>query len=210
MQPPPALRDRRFVLAAGLALPGAALAAKLAPPDAEVNATAIRWPVGPVRELHGYMAIPAKARGRQPAVLVIGGRDTPDLFARQIVRSAAQAGFVACTANAATIMADTLADDMRATALWLAKGRYGTGRVGAVGLDGGAGAALALAGAGTLSAAILFGGAAPSPPGAPVLSFGRSETGWRLLTESGASATFDGDWAAAWSRAMAYLREKLT
>ncbi len=208
MRPPPARHDRRFVLAAGLALPGAAIAAKLAPPDAEVNEAAIRWPVSPTRELHGYMAIPAKARGRQPAVLVIGGRDTPDPFARQLVRSIAQTGFVACTANAAAIMADTLADDMRATALWLANGRYGTGRVGAIGLDGGVRATRVLAG--TLSAAVTFGDGIPSQPGAPILSFARSAAGWRLLTESGTAATFEGDWAAAWSRAMAYLREKLT
>jgi len=210
MRRPPAHIDRRALLAAGLALPGAAIAAKLAPPDANVNSAAIHWPIGPAREMHGYMAIPARAQGRQPAVLVIGGRDTPDTFTRQIVRATAQAGFVACTANAAVIMADTIIDDMRATARWLGEGRYGTGRVGAVGLDGGVDAAAALAASGALSGATTFGKAPAPAPGVPILSFGREGSGWRMLTGPAAAATFEGDWATAWARAMAFLRERLT
>ncbi len=174
------------------------------------DTAAIHWPIGPGRELHGYMAIPARARGRQPAVVVIGGRDTPDPFARQLVRSAARAGFVTCTANRASVLPDTIVDDMRATARWLADGRYGTGRVAAVGLGSGVATTLALAAEGALVAAVTFGDAAPVASGAPVLSFRPAGRGWVPLTGPGTTPTLAQDWAQAWVAAMAYLREHLT
>lgn len=191
-------------------LPGMALAAKLAPPDVEVNATAIRWPVGSGRELHGYMAIPARARGRQPAVLVIVGRDTPDLRARELVRGVAQAGFVACTVNGASILPENFTNDLRATARWLANGRYGTGRIGAIGLSGGIAATLALAGDRTIAAAVTFGEADAPPEGAPLLAFRPAGTGWGPLTPRDASPTLGQAWIQAWAGAMAFLREHLT
>ncbi len=208
---PPRLMNRRAVLAGGLMLPGTAMAARIAPADAEVNAAAIHWPAGATRELHGYMAIPAGARGRQPAVLVIGGRDTPDTVQRALVRATAQAGFVACTANGASILDETLADDMRATAGWLANGRYGTGRVGAIGLGAGTPAAIALAGDRTVTAAVAFDAPAVPAGGAPVLLFRQTGAGsWSALPGTASSAGPAEDWARAWTHAMAYLREHLT
>jgi hypothetical protein len=196
------LIDRRFLLAGGLMLPGAALAAKLAPPDVEVNEAAIHWPIGGGREMHGFMAISARARGRQPAILVIG---TPDSFARDLVKSVAQAGFVACTTNAAALSRDRLADDMRATVGWLANGRYGTGRVGAVGVAGGVETVMALAASGSIAAAVTFGDTLPAEA-AHILSYAREGAGWSSRAEPGKPA----DWAEAWPHALGYLRDHLT
>lgn len=199
-----ALIDRRMLLAAGLMVPAAAIAARLAPPDTALNAAAIRWPLGAGREMHGYMAIPARARGRQPAVLVIGGRDTPDAAARALVRAAAQAGFVSCTANTASLIDDRLADDMAATAQWLANGRYGTGRIGAVGLAGGLAATSALAAGPALRAAVLYGDAAPVGGATPTLAFRQRGDGWSAEGAPGV------EWSIAWDQGMAFLRAKLT
>lgn len=182
-------------------LPGAALAAKLAPPDVEVNESTIHWPVGNGRELHGYMAIPAKARGRQPAVLVIG---TPDSFARALVKSVAQAGFVACTINAAALTPGRLADDMRATVDWLANGRYGTGRVGAIGVGSGGDTVIALAASGAIAAAVTFGDVLPAANNL-ILSYRREGGGWISPIKADKPA----DWAEAWPHALGYLREHL-
>ncbi len=197
--------DRRLLLAGGLMLPGAVLAAKLAPPDAEVNESAVHWPIGGGREQHGFMAVSARARGRQPAVLVIGGRDTPDAFARALVHSVAQAGFVACTINAAAVVPDRLTDDLRATAAWLANGRYGTGRIGAIGLGSGTAGTIALAAGGALVAAVLF-GEGTAPAGIPILSFRRQGSDW----QEAADPNMRGDWAESWQRALHYLRAHLT
>lgn len=202
--------DRRALLAGGLMAPGAALAARLAPPDDQVNAASIRWPVGPARELHGYMAIPARARGRQPALIVFGGRDTTDLFARQLVRSAAQAGFVACTPNSAAILDDRIGDDLGATSTWLANGRYGTGRVAGVGIGSGIDPIVALVARGRLAAAATFGDAPRTPGGLPLLRVFPSGDGWATMREPGAAAMPDLAWAAAWAEAMTFLREHLT
>lgn len=196
------LIDRRTLLAGGLMLPGTALAAKLAPPDVAVNESPIHWPIGGGRELHGYMAIPARARGRQPGVLVIG---TPDGFARDLAKSVAQAGFVACTVNQAAVTPGGFEADMRATAGWLANGRYGTGRVGAIGIGAGAETAIALVGDGAIVAAVAFGDALASE-GAAILSYHREGQGWSLANEPGNPA----DWAEAWPHALGYLREHLT
>lgn len=196
--------DRRLLLAGGLMLPAAALAAKLAPPDAEVSESPIHWPIGGGRELHGFMAISARARGRQPAVLVIGGHDTPDIFSRALVHSVAQAGFVACTVNVASLSVHGFIDDMRATARWLANGRYGTGRIGAIGLAGGVDPTIALVADGTLAAAATFGGATPSGE-SPILSFRPAGTGWRQAADQNGPV----EWAQAWPVAVAYLRTRL-
>ena len=69
--------SRRAFVAGLIAAAGvpAGAASRLPPP----KIGAIRWP-GPGYDLHGYMAIPAKARGRQPAVLVLpDGARTPSL-----------------------------------------------------------------------------------------------------------------------------------
>jgi hypothetical protein len=206
---PSFLLDRRMLLAGGLMLPGVAVAARLAPPDLEVNEAAIRWPVAGNRELHGFMAIPARARGRQPAIIVIGGPDTSDAAARALVRSVAQAGFIACTPNIASFQAATFADDMRATARWLANGHYGTGRVGGIGMDKGADTATVLTGDGTLAAAVTLGDVTPTTGGS-VLTLRADGGGWSLAVGPGSTPAFVPDWPQAWQRVMSYLREHLT
>ena len=206
---PSFLPDRRMLLAGGLMLPGVAMAARLAPPDIQVNEAAIRWPVGAGRELHGFMAIPARARGRQPAIMVIGDPDTPDATSRALVRSVAQAGFVACTPNAASFQSTTVADDMRATAQWLANSRYGTGRVGGIGVGKGAGTAALLAGDGTLAAAVSLGAGTPVGGGS-ILTVQADGAGWSLTAGPAAVPIPASDWPQAWDRITGYLREHLT
>jgi dienelactone hydrolase len=206
----PTLLDRRMLLAGGLMVPAAAMAARLAPPDVKTNESAIRWPISGGRELHGFMAIPARARGRQPAVLVIGGPDTSDDMARALARSVAQAGFIACAPNKASFQGSTLVDDMRATAGWLAHGLYGTGRIGAIGMVGGAAIAKTLQGDGTLAAIVTFDDATPSAGSGSILAIRTDGTGWRLSTDAAAAPLILPDWAQAWERATAYLREHLT
>jgi carboxymethylenebutenolidase len=112
---------------------GAALANTLASarPPAPPKIAAIRWP-GPNGDLHGYMAIPAQARGPQSAVLVIPDTSGSDRFALGLVDALAIAGFVACLPKALASL-----DEALATVRWLATNRYGTGRVAAIGLGWG-------------------------------------------------------------------------
>ena len=117
--------DRRLFLCGAAAL--VATAGQAAKPP--VTATSrISWAGANGHVLHGYMAIPGKARGRQPAVLVIGEAGelppAPDADARRLVEAIAAAGFVACTADHVTGLAD-----LRASLTWLRSNRLATGRV---------------------------------------------------------------------------------
>ena len=56
--------DRRAFVAGSIALAALPLAAARPLPPPKVGA--IRWP-GPGHDLHGFMAISARAHGRQPA-----------------------------------------------------------------------------------------------------------------------------------------------
>ena len=104
--------------------------AHAAPPA--IRTAAIHWPGIEDHVVHGYMAIPAKARGRQPAVLVLAdpaavGQST----AHALVDALARAGFLACTPRGDETLAD-LGASMR----WLQGNRYATGRIALVALGG--------------------------------------------------------------------------
>lgn len=160
-----------------------AVAAIVAPDDKRLRTSAIHWPATDGRTLHGYMAIPAKARGRQPAVMVVHDDRGLDDHIRDLTRRIALEGFVVCApdffwgagetsadraAARATIgrldLARTVAD-AAATVHWLATNRYATGKVGAVGF--GWGGALvdrtAIAAGSELVAAVAYYGPAPDP-----------------------------------------------
>jgi len=143
--------SRRAFVAGLIATAGftASSADRLSPP----KIGAIRWP-GPGYDLHGYMAIPAKARGRQPAVLVLpdGGADT---FALGLTDALAVAGFVTCAAKTALSF-----NEANATLHWLATNAYATGRVAAVGLGAGAALVERIAAGDSLSCGVLYDGAA--------------------------------------------------
>ena len=132
-----------------------------------MKAGAIHWSIGPGPDLHGFMAVPDAARGKQPAVLLIGGPETSGENLRDMTFAAAQAGFVACAPTPARSTA--LVADMRGTAQWLAANRYATGRVAAIGLGTGTPVALALAREQAIAAAILFGPVDP-PLSIPTLA----------------------------------------
>ncbi|WP_420139407.1 dienelactone hydrolase family protein [Sphingomonas sp.] len=102
---------------------------KAPPPPKTAN---IRWP-GPGHDLHGYMAIPAKAHGPQPAVLVVHDAGGADPFTRGLCDQLAAAGFVAC----APIRLASL-EEAVATVHWLASNAYATGKVAGLGLGWGA------------------------------------------------------------------------
>jgi len=186
------LASRRAFVAgsiAAAALP--ALGAKT-PPVPKVGA--IRWP-GPGYELHGYMAVPARAHGPQPAVLVVPDTSGTDRFALGLADALAQAGFVTCIPAALASL-----DEGLATTRWLATNRYATGKVGAVGIGWGAALVGQMAGApdAQLACAVLFGedrAAAASVP---------------LLTQPSLAATTEpAAYAASWQKAIAFLADHL-
>jgi hypothetical protein len=113
------IRRRAFV-AGTIALASFPAGAAKAPPPPK--ASLIHWP-GPGHDLHGFMAIPAKARGRQPAVLVLGPAED---YARAVTVWIATIGFVACWPKSNDPA------DLLATIRWLATNAYGTGKVAAV------------------------------------------------------------------------------
>ena len=144
------------------------------------------------------MAVPAKARGRQPAVLIIPDAGGADPFALGMTDALALAGFVACTPK-------TLAsiDDALATVRWLSTNRYSTGKVAAIGLGGGGEMVRQISGAASngLAAAILFGSAPLAQPEPPTLA----------LDSAAQLATAGGDvYERAWQRVIDFLKEHLT
>lgn len=144
--------NRRDMVAA-LVLVAAAGSAQ--PRPAPVRSSSIRWSGANGRTLHGFMAIPGKARGRQPAVLVIAGATAlppvPDPVARTIVAQIANAGLLACTADNITGLAD-----LQATVAWLRFNQYATGRVALVGAGLGTTTATRLAAVGEEGVAALL------------------------------------------------------
>jgi dienelactone hydrolase len=185
----PCLFGRRAFIA-GAVLGSSASAARplLAPKIA-----AIRWP-GPVGDLHGYMAVPAEARGPQPAVLVIPDTSGADRFALGLVDALAVAGMVACLPKALSSLQDGVT-----TARWLATNRYSTGRVAAIGLGWGGDLTLRMAASpgSMLIACVTFGASA---------SVGSTVAALRLP----AIGTLAGsDYDAAWQRTLSFLKEHL-
>jgi len=186
------LASRRAFVAgsiATVALP--ALAAKV-PPVPKVGA--IRWP-GPGYELHGFMAVPAKAHGPQPAVLVVPDTSGADRFALGLTDALAQAGFVTCIPSALASL-----DEGLATVRWLATNRYATGKVGAVGIGWGAAMVDQMAG-GTepaLACGVTFRDGAAATTNVPLLALPPL-----------AAATDPAAYAASWQQAIAFLADHL-
>lgn len=187
------LGRRAFVAGsiAAAALP--ALAAKRAPPP---KVGAIRWP-GPGHDLHGFMAIPAKAHGPQPAVLILPDASGADQYALAMTDALALAGFVTCIPRALPSI-----DDAVATVRWLGTNHYSTGKVAAVGLGRGAELVRQMGGAAQsgLAAAILFGSAPLAEPEPAMLA----------LDSVAQLAAAGGDvYDRAWQRAIDFLKEHL-
>jgi len=139
----------------------------------EVVASTVRQRVAPDRVLTLYLALPAKARGRQPAVLVVPDAYRLDEQARDRAHAVALAGYLACAADLAPAL-DPLPDPARvaadalATVRWLGRNPPGeqvlTGRVAALGWAAGGGVVnrVAVAAGDALAAGIAYD--APSPP----------------------------------------------
>jgi len=167
------------------------VAAKHSPPPPKVGA--IRWP-GPGYDLHGFMAVPAKAHGRQPAVLLVPDTSGADQFALGLADSLALAGFMACLPKALASL-----DDALATVHWLATNRYATGKVAALawGLGTDMVDRIAESPQPLLAAGVTFGASGVEPGPVPILRFG-------------AIGTLSGDaYDRAWQRTLAFLKEQL-
>jgi dienelactone hydrolase len=148
----------------------------------------VRWP-GPGHDLHGYMAVPPKAHGPQPAVLVIHDPDGADTSAAGMADSLAEAGFVACTPAALASLEDGIA-----TVRYLATNAYATGKVAAVGIGWGGALVdrIAASPGNLLSCGVTFEtSAAVAPSTLPMLRF----------AEPGGAD----DYARAWREALAFL-----
>lgn len=188
------LARRAFVagLVAAATLPAVARTKAQLPP----KVGAIRWP-GPGYELHGFMAVPARARGPQPAILVIPDRSGADRFALGLTDALAQAGFVTCLPSALASL-----DEGVATVGWLATNRYATGKVGAVGLGWGADLVRQVGDVSDskVTAAVLFGAAPLSQAQTPTLSLAS-------VAELAGSGT--DIYEQAWRQAIGFLKEHL-
>ena len=183
---------RRAFVAGTIATTTLPVFAKKAPEPPKVGA--IRWP-GPGYELHGYMAVPAKAHGPQPAVLVIPDTNGPDPFALGLVDALARAGFVTCIPRALASL-----DEAIATLRWLATNRYATGKVGAVGIGWGitmVEQAAALPDS-PMNCGVVFGAGTPAMAGAPLLTL-----------PALAASTDPAAYAATWDQAIAFLDDHL-
>jgi len=186
---------RAFVAGSVVASALPALAAKRTPPPPKVGA--IHWP-GPGHDLHGFMAIPAKAHGRQPAVLVVPDISGADSFALSLTDALALAGFVACIPRTFPSI-----DEALATVHWLSTNLYSTGKVAAIGLGQGGEMVRQIGGApqGQLAAAILFGTAPLAQPEPPTLALDSAAQ----LAAAGRDV-----YDQAWQRAIDFLKEHLT
>ncbi|WP_076070684.1 dienelactone hydrolase family protein [Sphingomonas montana] len=179
-------------LAGGTAAAGALLAtiganpaaaAVVAADDKRLKTSNVRWTVGAGRTMHGYMALPAKARGRQPAVMVIHENRGLNDYVRDVARRVALAGYVALAPDFLSVAGGTPADQDAArdligkldlprtvqdgveTLRWLRGNRYASGKVGAVGFCWGGAMVnrLAVAAGTGLTAGVAYYGPAPDP-----------------------------------------------
>ena len=187
------MTSRRVFVAGSIALTAFAGRAAKSPPPPKIGA--IHWP-GPTHDLHGFMAVPAKAHGPQPAVLVLSGAGGADQFALGLTDALALAGFVACVPKTPLAL-----DECEATLRWLATNRYATGKVAVVGFGEGAGLVEPLSAApdAPLSCGVVFGDSTGTPaPAVPIL---------RLPAMTGASDPIT--YAASWNRAITFLNDQL-
>jgi len=181
------LPSRRAFVAGSVAT--IALPAFAAKPQPAPKIGAIRWP-GPGYELHGFMAVPARAHGPQPAVLVVPDTSGADRFALGLTDALAQAGFVTCIPRALASL-----DEGVATVRWLATNSYATGKVGAIGIGWGAGLVGQMA-------------SAPDPQLACAVTFGGADAAGSvpsLNLPALASATDPATYSASWQQAIEFL-----
>ena len=181
------MASRRAFVAGSIATVGLPALAAKTPPAPKVGA--IRWP-GPGYELHGFMAVPAKAHGPQPAVLVVPDTSGADRFALGLTDALAQAGFVTCIPRALASL-----DEGLATVRWLATNPYATGKVGVVGIGWGAGLVGQMAGA-------------PDPEFACAVTFGGTDAAGivpSLNLPALAWATDPATYNASWQQAIGFL-----
>jgi carboxymethylenebutenolidase len=185
------LGTRRAFVAGSIAAAALPAFAAKSPPAPKVGA--IRWP-GPGYELHGYMAIPARAHGPQSAILVIPDTSGADKFALGLTDALAQAGFVACIPRALASL-----DEALASVRWLATNHYATGKVGAVGIGWGTGLVAQLAVPDSaLACGVLFGGDQTGGGTTPMLAL-----------PTLAAATDSTAYAAEWQQAIDFLAAHL-
>lgn len=164
-----------------------AAAALIAPDDKRLKTATVRQTVSPGRALSLYMALPAKARGRRAAVMVVHENRGLNDHIRDVARRVALLGYVACAPDFLSGVGGTPADEDAARAMigtldlaqatrdavgavqWLGRNPPGehvlTGRVGAIGFCWG-GALVdraAIAAGDALRAGIAYYGPAPDP-----------------------------------------------
>lgn len=169
-------------LLAGIAADPAA-AAIVPVDDKHLNTRVVTWPVGPGRQMSGYMALPAKARGKLPAILVVHENRGLNDHIRDVARRLALEGYIALAPDFLTPGSGTPADedtargkialldlqqttaDGVATIRWLKADRFTTGRIGTVGFCWGGALVdrLAIASGDALTAAVAYYGPAPDP-----------------------------------------------
>ena len=137
------------------------------------------------------MAVPAKAHGPQPAVLVLPDAGA-DPFALGLTDALALAGFVACVAKTPLTV-----DEATATIRWLGTNHYATGKVGIVAIGTGAAMAQSIAAAGPLDCAVLFDGKETPTEGSVVHL--------PLLAATTDATRYE----AAWRQAVAFLARHL-
>jgi carboxymethylenebutenolidase len=173
-------------LLAGIAASPAA-AAIIPADDPRLKTATVRQKVSEGRVLSLYMAVPAKAHGPHPAVMVVHENKGLDEHIRDVARRVALAGYVACAPDFLTVAGGTPADedtarrmigrldlvqttlDALACVQWLGRNPPGnqvlTGKVGALGFCwGGALVDRTAVAAGTaLAAGVSYYGPAPDP-----------------------------------------------
>lgn len=192
-------------LLAGIAASPAA-AAVIPADDPRLKTATVRQTVSVGRTLSLYMALPAKARGRHPAVMVVHENRGLNDHIRDVARRVALAGYVACAPDflsgrggtppdedAARLMTAKLdlaqvTADAVATVQWLGRNPPGdrvlTGKVGALGFCWGGALVdrVAVAAGDALAAGVAYYGPAPDPAeagqvkAAMLLQFGALDT----------------------------------
>lgn len=160
-----------------------AAAAIIAADDKRLKTSAVTWNVAAGREMKGYMALPAKARGKLPVVIVIHENRGLNDHIRDVTRRMALEGYIALAPDFLSTSGGTPADenaareaigkldlvqavtDGAATIRWLRTHRYSTGKVGVIGFCWGGAMAnrLAVTSGSALAAAVPYYGPAPDP-----------------------------------------------
>lgn len=158
-----------------------AAATIVAADDSRITAWTADWPGGGGRTMSGYMAQPARVRGKPPAVMVIHENRGLTEHIRDVTRRVALLGYLAVAPDFLSPAGGTPANeddartmigkldlaasvaDAQATVRWL--GARSTGRVGAIGFCWGGAMVnrVAVAAGSALAAGVPYYGPAPAP-----------------------------------------------